>query len=219
MNCLLTQTVKCSQNPKAPTLLLHTCCCVCLQSQMFNSTSPDIVDSCSGSTELIRILNRIGAIASNDTHKRYYTQFGSFQVLTSTFHCSRNFNSMQSHGYVYSGSMPVFNADIGKVNKNGVGSTLVPTHSKCQRLLSFETSEKLYMHASSQFKVNTGTTGGGGSHLFSAYDISSRHIEIVVTSERKLGMLLKEVTTPMIQAGKEEKEGSVIKGCQRFRWL
>ena len=45
-------------------------------------------------------------------------------------------------------SMPVCNADIGKVNKNEVGSTLVPKHSKCQQLLSFETSEKLYMHAS-----------------------------------------------------------------------
>ena len=68
MNCLLTQlTVTFIQNPKAQTLLLHTCCCVCLQSQMFNSTSPDIVDSCCSSTVLIHILNRIGAIASNDT--------------------------------------------------------------------------------------------------------------------------------------------------------
>ena len=31
----------------------------------------DIVDSCGGSKELIQILNKFGAIASTDTHKRY----------------------------------------------------------------------------------------------------------------------------------------------------
>ena len=58
-------------------------------------------------------------------------------------------------------------------------------------------------------------TGGGGSHLeeqLSACDIPNMHIETFVILERKLGILLEEeVTTQLIQAGKEEKERAIKK--------
>ena len=39
--------------------------------RFMSSIDTDIVDSHGGTTELIRILNRLRAVASNDTHARY----------------------------------------------------------------------------------------------------------------------------------------------------
>ena len=111
---------------------------------------------------------------------------------------------------------------LGEINRNGLASTLVSKCCKCQLMLSFETSKKVHINTSSQFEVNIGATlgqiatGGGGSHLeeqLSACDIPSMHTETFVILERKLGILLEEeVTTQLIQAGKEEEEQAIQKG-------
>ena len=98
-------------------------------------------------------------------------------------------------------------------------------------MLSFETSKKVHINTSSQFEVNIGATlgqiatGGGGSHLEEQLSACDMHIETFVILERKLGILLEEeVTTQLIQAGKEEKERAIkktgiIKECWLYQWL
>ncbi len=52
----------------------------------------DLIDSQGGSSELIRILNRFGAVASNDTHRRY-VQFKVQQKMKSGYLNDLNLNS------------------------------------------------------------------------------------------------------------------------------
>ncbi len=52
----------------------------------------DLIDSQGGSSELIRILNRFGAVASNDTHRRY-VQFKVQQKMKSGYLNDLNLNN------------------------------------------------------------------------------------------------------------------------------
>ena len=107
-----------SELPHTKKLRCFYCVCVMLFctnnqcSMLAHILLTDIVDSHGGTTELIRILNRLGAVASNDTHARYMEtivekrrSFGIVTQLKKNFTVTSvdNIDILQSHAAVYSG--------------------------------------------------------------------------------------------------------------------
>ena len=73
----------------------------------------DLIDLQGGSCELIRVLNRFGAIASSDTHRRY-VQFKVQQKISSVYLSDLNLDNftvatvdnidfLQTHSFVFHG--------------------------------------------------------------------------------------------------------------------
>ena len=73
----------------------------------------DIVETCGGSSELVHILNRLGAVSSTDTHDSYVQYIVTKQLQQNEIPClvsngftiasTDNLDFKQSHATVYSG--------------------------------------------------------------------------------------------------------------------
>ncbi len=94
----------------------HNCCSVPLHLLL-----TDLIDSQGGSSELIRILNRFGAVASNHTHRRY-VQFKVQQKMKSGYLNDLNLNNftvatvdniyfLQKYSFVFHGDQSCSNME------------------------------------------------------------------------------------------------------------